>query len=139
MCSNSNSSFMKRLFAFCLSLFVCSIVAAQSGEKAAESAISFDKKEYNFGDVKREKRDYTCTFILENKGVQPLVLLSVNTSCSCLKASYMRRPLKTGQSSVITMTLEAAKMDLGLFHRVVEVQTNQGVAYITVRGNSVEK
>lgn len=130
---------MRRLFAICLCVVLCGIAAAQSDSKTVESAISFDKKEYNFGDVKREKRDYTCTFILENKGAEPLVLLSVNTSCSCLKASYTRRPLKTGQSSVITMTLEAAKMDLGLFHRVVEVHTNQGVAYITVRGNSVTK
>jgi hypothetical protein len=37
------------------------------------------------------------------------------------------------------MTLEAAKMEPGVFNRVVEVNTNAGIFYITVRGNSVEK
>lgn len=134
---NSNSSMRRTLLFSLLALF--SFVAFAQGDAQAASAIGFDKREYNFGDVKREKRDYSCTFTLENRGTKPLVLLSVNTSCSCLKAHYVRRPLKPGQSSTITMTLEAAKMDLGLFHRVVEVQTNQGVAYITVRGNSVVK
>lgn len=130
---------MRRLFAFFLFVVLCGVAVSQNEQVKAESPISFDKREYNFGDVTRENRNYTCTFILENKGSKPLVLLSVNTSCSCLKAKYSRRPLKTGQSSVITMTLEAAKMDFGLFHRVVEVHTNEGVAYITVRGNSVSK
>ena len=134
---NSNSSMRRTLLFSLLALF--SFVAFAQGDAQAENAIGFDKREYNFGDVKREKRDYSCTFTLENRGTKPLVLLSVNTSCSCLKAHYVRRPLKPGQSSTIMMTLEAAKMDLGLFHRVVEVQTNQGVAYITVRGNSVVK
>lgn len=130
---------MRRLLIFSLFAFICSLSFAQGGDSKQTSALSFDKREYNFGDVKREKRDHSCTFVLENKGDKPLVLLSVNTSCSCLKAHYVRRPFKPGQSTTITMTLEAAKMDLGLFHRVVEVQTNQGVAYITVRGNSVDK
>jgi hypothetical protein len=87
----------------------------------------------------RENKNYTCTFILENKTDKPLVLLAVKTSCSCLKASYVRRPLSVGQTTEIVMTLEAAKMDRGLFNRVIEVQTNAGAAYITVRGNSIEK
>jgi hypothetical protein len=37
------------------------------------------------------------------------------------------------------MVLEAAKMDVGVFHRVIEVHTNAGVNYMTVKGNSVEK
>ncbi len=103
------------------------------------TGVTFDKVSYDFGNIVRENKNYTCTFAIENKGDKPLVLLSVKTSCSCLKASYSRRPLKSGQSSIITMTLEAGKMEPGLFHRVVEVETNVGKSYITVRGNSVEK
>ena len=130
---------MKRIFCYLVLTLFCGAVVAQTTDAKAVAGISFDKKEYDFGDVLRENRDYTCTFILENKGEKPLVLLSVNTSCSCLKANYSRRPLKTGQSSIITMTLEAGKMDVGVFHRVVEVHTNYGVGYITVRGNSIPK
>ena len=112
---------------------------AQGENNTVKSGVLFDKKVFDFGDVLRENKNYTCTFIVENQTDKPLVLLSVKTSCSCLKASYVRRPLKIGQSTEIVMTLEAAKMEPGVFNRVVEVNTNAGIFYITVRGNSVEK
>lgn len=123
-----------------LSLLMLSVSAfGQQSNSAETSGIVFDKKAFDFGDVLRENKNYTCVFTLENKTDKPLVLLSVKTSCSCLKAQYVRRPLKVGQTTDIVMTLEAGKMEKGVFHRVVEVHTNSGVAYITVRGNSIEK
>lgn len=122
------------------SLLMLSVSAfGQSNNSTEKSGVVFDKKVFDFGDVVRENKNYTCTFIVENQTDKPLVLLSVKTSCSCLKASYVRRPLKVGQTTEIVMTLEAAKMEPGLFNRVVEVNTNAGIFYITVRGNSVEK
>ena len=111
----------------------------QSNNSTEKSGVVFDKKVFDFGNVLRENKNYTCTFVVENQTDKPLVLLSIKTSCSCLKASYVRRPLKVGQTTEIVMTLEAAKMEPGLFNRVVEVKTNAGISYITVRGNSVEK
>ena len=124
---------MKRLLLLAISAFVGLTLLAQDCEN---TGIEFDKKEYDFGSVPRENKNYTCTFVLENKTDKPLVLLSVNTSCSCLKAHYSRRPLKVGDKTNITMTLEASKMDKGLFHRVVEVHTNSGVSRLIVRGMS---
>lgn len=122
------------------SLLMLSISAfGQSNNSTEKSGVVFDKKVFDFGNVLRENKNYTCTFVVENQTDKPLVLLSVKTSCSCLKASYVRRPLKVGQTTEIVMTLEAAKMEPGLFNRVVEVNTNAGISYITVRGNSVEK
>lgn len=124
---------MKRLLLLAISAFVAITLLAQDCETIG---IEFDKKEYDFGSVPRENKNYTCTFVLENKTDKPLVLLSVNTSCSCLKAHYSRRPLKVGDKTNITMTLEASKMEKGLFHRVVEVHTNSGVSRLIVRGMS---
>ena len=122
------------------SLLMLSISAfGQNNNSTEKSGVVFDKKVFDFGNVLRENKNYTCTFVVENQTDKPLVLLSVKTSCSCLKASYVRRPLKVGQTTEIVMTLEAAKMEPGLFNRVVEVNTNAGISYITVRGNSVEK
>lgn len=125
---------MKRLFLVLSLMIVAFSAVAQDG---AVTGISFDKREYDFGDVIRENRDYTCTFNLENKTDKPLVLLSVNTSCSCLKPHYSRRPLRVGEKSTIKMTLEASKMEKGVFHRVVEVHTNAGIARFVVRGNII--
>ena len=122
------------------SLLMLSVSAfGQSSNSTEKSGVVFDKKVFDFGNVLRENKNYTCTFVVENQTDKPLVLLSVKTSCSCLKANYVRRPLKVGQTTEIVMTLEAAKMEPGLFNRVVEVNTNAGISYITVRGNSVEK
>ena len=122
------------------SLLMLSVSAfGQSNNSTEKSGVVFDKKVFDFGNVLRENKNYTCTFVVENQTDKPLVLLSVKTSCSCLKASYVRRPLKVGQTTEIVMTLEAAKMEPGLFNRVVEVNTNAGISYITIRGNSVEK
>ena len=122
------------------SLLMLSVSAfGQSNNSTEKSGVVFDKKVFDFGNVLRENKNYTCTFVVENQTDKPLVLLSIKTSCSCLKASYVRRPLKVGQTTEIVMTLEAAKMEPGLFNRVVEVKTNAGISYITVRGNSVEK
>lgn len=126
---------MKRLFAI-VSLLMLSFSAM--AEQKSEGVV-FDKQMFDFGNVMRENKNYTCAFVVENKSDKPLVLLSVKTSCSCLKAKYSRRPLKTGEKSCITMTLEAAKMEPGIFHRVVEVETNAGVYRIVVKGNSIGK
>ena len=121
-------------------LALCASTAlAQSSKTPSVPGVVFDKTVFDFGDVIRENRDYTCNFIVENQSDKPLVLLSVNTSCSCLKASYSRRPFKPGEHTTITMKLEAAKMDRGVFHRVIEVHTNAGLSLLTVRGNSIEK
>ena len=130
---------MKKILLVFSLLMISFSAFAQDENNAVKSGVLFDKKVFDFGDVLRENKNYTCTFIVENQTDKPLVLLSVKTSCSCLKASYVRRPLKVGQSTEIVMTLEAAKMEPGVFNRVVEVNTNAGISYITVRGNSVEK
>ena len=130
---------MKRLILLFALVAISFPLFAQQGSEKDSTVVVFDKKSFDFGDVLRENKNYTCTFLVENRGETPLVLLSVNTSCSCLKAHYSRRPIKSGQSSEITMTLEAGKMDFGIFHRVVEVHTNVGVHRIIVKGNSVGK
>ena len=130
---------MKRFVLLFSLLFLAISAYSKGSSEVVNEGVSFDKKEYDFGNIVRENKEYTCAFVLENKTDKPLVLLSVNTSCSCLKARYSRRPLKVGESTTITMVLEASKMDKGVFHRVVEVDTNAGISRIVVKGNSVEK
>jgi hypothetical protein len=130
---------MRRLLTILSLLFISFSAAAQDTNAEEKRGVVFDKTTFDFGDVPRENKNYTCTFIVENKSDKPLVLLSVNTSCSCLKARYSRKPIKVGSATEITITLEAGKMDKGLFHRVIEVHTNAGVHRLVAKGNSVLK
>ena len=125
---------MRRFLLFVLTAFASFALA---NEAQAEEFAMFEKSVYDFGEVPRVRRDYHCHFTLKNTSSEPLVVLGVDTSCSCLKARYSRRPIPVGASIDIKVILEAAKMNDGVFHRVVKVRTNKGVMLLTVKGVSV--
>lgn len=125
---------MKRaLLAVVLMIFSSSLLFAKETKSVG---VIFDKTMYDFGSVVCENKTHSCAFAVENQTDKPLVILSVNTSCSCLKATYSRRPMKIGQKSEITITLDAAKMEEGVFRRVIELQTNAGVFHVMVKGTA---
>lgn len=125
---------MRRLLFVFLGVFLISptlVTAQQDGD------LSFDSTVCDFGAVVRENTIHTHVFSFVNKGEDPLVVLGVQTSCSCLKTEYSRRPLKQGERGEVTVHLEALKIDEGVFHRVVKVQTNKGLYLLTIRGQSL--
>lgn len=126
---------MRRFLLFALTIFAS---FALVDEVRAEEFAMFETSVYDFGEVPRVRRDYHCHFALKNTSSEPLVVLGVDTSCSCLKARYSRRPIPVGETIDIKVVLEAAKMNDGVFHRVVKVRTNKGVLLLTVKGVSVE-
>lgn len=102
--------------------------------------LKLDTATLDFGDVQRRGGDLVREVGFVNDGSSPLVILSVTTSCSCLKAHYSRKPVAPGERGVIKIIYEARKMELGVFHRVMQVRSNSadGVNLITVQGNSLE-
>ncbi len=131
---------MKRISLFIMSLLsLVQVALALTPDEPQPAAVEFRTTVCNFGEVPRQNRNYHCEFVYTNVGAEPIVVLGVQTSCSCLKADFSRRPVKPGEQGRIVITLEAAKMDEGVFHRVVKVQTNQGVSLLTVQGRSVSK
>lgn len=112
-------------------------VAAQSYDGAH---LKLDTAALDFGDVQRKGGDLVREVGFVNDGSSPLVILSVTTSCSCLKADYSRKPVVPGGRGVIKIVYEARKMELGVFHRVMQVRSNSvdGVNLITVQGNSLD-
>ena len=101
----------------------------------------FAKVKHDFGDVERKGGNLTVKFDYVNDGSQPLVITRIATSCTCVKASYSRRPLAVGESSVVEITYEPHKKEAGVFHKVVQVYTNSvdGMRLLTISGNSIDK
>ena len=122
------------IFVSVLSLFSA---AAQPPDGAH---LKLDAATLDFGDVQRRGGDLVREIGFVNDGSSPLVILSVTTSCSCLKADYSRKPVAAGERGVIKIIFEARKMELGVFHRVIQVRSNStdGVNLIAVQGNSLE-
>lgn len=107
--------------------------------KAQGPHLRMDHPTYNFGDVPRKGGDLVHDFVFTNDGTVPLVVTRVITSCSCLKASYSKRPVAPGDSAVIRITYEPHKSEPGTFNKVIQVYSNSvdGRDVITVQGNSI--
>ena len=124
---------MRRL-CFLLLWFLLVVPTAVTAQEKGD--LCFDTTVCDFGTVVRENAIHTHVFHFENRGEEPVVILGVQTSCSCLKTEYSRRPLQRGEKGEITVRLEALKIDEGVFHRVIKVQTNKGLYLLTVKGQS---
>ena len=100
----------------------------------------FDETTHDFGDVERRGGDLVREFVFRNEGSAPLVLLRVLTSCSCLKASFSKRPVAPGGEETVRITYEPHKSEPGVFNKVIQVYSNSvsGREILTVQGNSVD-
>lgn len=111
-------------------------VARERKERGAR--LQFSCASHDFGTVSRRGNDLVCEFEFENSGDEPLVVLSVTTSCSCLKAECSRKPVSPGERGVVRIMLEANKVERGVFHRVIQVRSNsiEGDNILTVQGRA---
>ena len=130
---------MKRLIVIFVALAVAVTAVAQSGEPTKQGAhLKFESAKYDFGTVVRRGENLVHEFQFVNSGTEPVVVLSVTTSCSCLRAEYSRKPIAVGESGAIRIVLEPHKVERGVFHRVIQVRSNsiEGVNLLTVQGRA---
>ena len=115
--------------------------ASAAGDGQTDGAhLAFEDATYDFGDVPRKGGDLVREFTFTNDGTVPLVVTRVITSCSCLKASYSKRPVAPGESGTISITYEPHKSEPGVFNKVIQIYSNSvdGRDVITVQGNSID-
>ncbi len=114
--------------------------AAAENPSGEGPLLVFDETTHDFGDVERRGGDLVREFVFRNEGSAPLVLLRVLTSCSCLKASFSKRPVPPGGEEVVRITYEPHKSESGVFNKVIQVYSNSvaGREILTVQGNSVD-
>lgn len=102
--------------------------------------IAFDFNECDFGDANRRGGDLVCDFPFTNDGAEPLVIMRVVTSCSCLQADYSRKPVAPGARGTIRVIYQPNKTEPGRFHKVIQIISNSedGLHLLTVQGNSID-
>ena len=79
---------------------------AQQDAKTRGAHLRMEVAGHDFGDVPRKGGDLVREFTFTNDGTAPLVVTRVITSCSCLKASFPKRPVPPGGQGVIRITYE---------------------------------
>ncbi len=97
-----------------------SIDSAAAKDSVAKGALLHcDSMNYNFGVVNRREGDIRHTFIIENRGDEPLIITNIVASCSCMKHSISRKPIAVGEQRELTITYELKKMPPGTFSKSV--------------------
>lgn len=126
-----------------LLIFVCCVLLllplhAESRDRRNRNGahIKFEQTECDFGEISRKGENKRCVFRFVNDGVEPLVILSATTTCSCLKAEFSRKPIAVGESGEICLSLESRKVDSGVFHRIVQIRSTStsGTEILTIKG-----
>lgn len=113
----------------------------QSPDSVRGALLRMDVTTHDFGEVPRKGGDLVKDFSLVNAGTVPLVLTRVVTSCSCLKATFPKRPVPPGGEAVIRITYEPHKSEPGTFHKVVQIYSNSvdGRHVLIVQGCSLDR
>lgn len=109
---------MKRLLHTTLFLLATTIAAL-----AGSPAIQFDEMSHDFGNISEKGGPVTYEFTFTNTGDEPLVIVSVNTSCGCTRPEFPKKPIKPGQSDKIKVTYLPDGRP-GEFNKTVRVRTN---------------
>ena len=75
-----------------------------------------------------------ATFKLTNTGQHPLVIKDVTTDCHCALGDWDKKPIKTGESTLIKLTYKYEAP--GFFQRVATVYLNnaEGQVSLVLRG-----
>lgn len=125
------------LLTLLLSLICCGVWAQQRGPR-----MTFDTSTHNFGDVKRQGGDLIKEFRFTNDGDAPLIIKKITKSCSCMTITYSRKPVMPGKSAVIKIKYEPHKAEPGIFHKAVQIYSNEPsskLRLITIQGNSIDE
>lgn len=76
---------------------------------------------YDFGSVEKGI-PVSHDFEFSNQGNAPLLISNVKTTCGCTVPSYPKEPIMPGQTEIIKVTYNAAK--LGTFNKKITVLSN---------------
>lgn len=125
-----------------ITLIICTLFIVAFGDinhanaKVKGAKAEFVESYHNFGNIQRKSDALSHAFSFTNSGTEPLVILSATTSCSCIKASFSRKPISAGESGEITITIDPRKVESGIFHRIVQIHSNSigGTTIITLEG-----
>ena len=115
--------------------------AAGEAPEAEGAVLRLAETLWTVGAVPRQGGDVTPHFPFRHEGTEPLVVLRVITSCSCVKASFPKRPVAPGGEGVIRITYQPHKSEPGTFHKVIRIQSNAeaGDDLLVVQGCAIEQ
>lgn len=104
-----------------VTILLALLLGTAFGCRAQDAAYTLDRTRHDFGELAAGKTSVT-TFTVTSTGTAPLVLINALTGCKCTKAAFPKKPLRKGETAVVTVTFDA--VEPGFFDKQIRVQTN---------------
>lgn len=100
---------------------------------SSAAQVRFAPRRIDMGTIKEVDGVAKAVFSYKNIGKEPLVVISVATSCGCTGVEYPRTPLAAGDSA--TMEVQYDPRDRpGVFERQITVRTSAGDVGLVIEG-----
>lgn len=102
-------------------------------------AISFNKKEHDFGEIKEGAKVET-TFIFTNTGEADLIISNAQGSCGCTVPEFPKEPIKPGKTGKMKVSFDSNGKP-GMQQKSVNItcNTQQGTDVLTIKANVLPK
>lgn len=103
-----------------------------SVSKTSTAGLCFRDTLHNFGVIPLSQPMDSFDFVFRNTGQGRLVVLGVETSCHCTKASYPHIPIEPGKESFIRVIYDGRGRQAEYFNKSVRVITNASEEPVTL-------
>lgn len=103
-----------------------------------KSAMTFDVLTYDYGTLpfSAEEENGDCTFKFTNYSEQPLIISAAIPSCGCITPKApLNTPFAPGEGGEINIHYRTSRV--GKFVKNINLETNQGVFMIYIKGTIV--
>ena len=131
---------MKTLKSFLLIavLFMAMPFVYSQVENPNAPQMNFKKTVHDFGTI-NEGGNGICDFSFTNTGKEPLIIVSVKSSCGCTIPEYPQKPILPGQTDIIKVKYDTQRQ--GPINRTVTIESNSknSPIVLSITGNVVPK
>ncbi len=103
---------------FLLSAFLCLLCNCLYSQD-----ISFSTELIDLGKLIKSGKSENFIYEIKNTGKEPLILYTVQVSCTCTKVDYPKKPIMPGESAELKVKYDPEKT-LGTFHKAVQIFAN---------------
>ena len=109
---------MTKIIKISLSVLFFAASAGASAQKLELSA-----SEVRFGTISKPE---VRTVALYNRTPKAAVVVSADVDCNCTKVDYSPRPIKSGDSTLLTIRYTPTASERGAFYKVVTIKNSAG-------------
>jgi len=102
----------------------CGRAGKSPSPDVGQAAIAFADSMHRFHEITLQQPVDSFDFVFTNTGNGPLVILGVETSCHCIRASYEQKPVPAGGKSYVRVVYDGSGRGPEYFHKSVRVVSN---------------